>query len=126
MLDKLVVGEPDADENDRKHDEAHHLNGFTAPSVDESNGDPISRDRSSTDNDKISNGGVVKGFIHGISLGVTDGTQDDRVIETKTIKGNIKGEPRARCPEQNFAVLPLAIVAEEVRPASLGNLETGD
>ena len=93
MFQERIVGEPDANENNGEHDEAHHLDGFPAPSIDESNGDPISRDRTSTDDDKISNSGIVKGFIHGISLGVADGTQDDGIIETKAIEGHIKGEP---------------------------------
>ena len=93
VLEERIVGEPDANENDGEHDETHHLDGFTTPSIDESNGDPISWNRTSTDDDKISNCGIVKCFIHGISFGVADGTQDDGIIETKTIEGHIKGEP---------------------------------
>lgn len=123
VLEQPIVREPDADENDRKHDEAHHLNRFAADGIHQCHCDPVPRNRAGADDDQITDSGVVEDLVHRVSFGEADGGQDDGIVQAKPIKRHVQGEPRARCSQQNLAMLPLAVVAEEVSPTRLGDFE---
>lgn len=121
---ELVVGETDDDEDDGEHDEAHELDGFAAEGVDGGNGDPVTRDSAGADDDEVTDSGVVEDFVDGVAGGVADGGQDDRVVERDTVESDVEEEPGTGGTEEDLAVLPLAVVAAEVAPGSLGGSKT--
>ena len=55
-----------------------------------------------------------------------DGVQDDTRVETKTVEGDIEGEPRIGRSEEDLSVLPLREVGNEVATSCLGCLDALD
>lgn len=92
---QLVVGETHNNEEDGQDSEATKLDGLTAQSINGSNGNPVSRDGTSEDNDNVTNSGVVQVLVDGGGvLGrVANDVQDGTVVEGETIKGDIEAEP---------------------------------
>ena len=82
------------DEKHGKDDEAHQLNGFTSPGVDQQKCRPITRDETSDRQDDVADRYVVKtlvytkrAFLWGCAE--TDGGQDDGGIQTKAIESDL-------------------------------------
>lgn len=92
-LAQLVVGKTDDDEDDGEDEETHELDGLAAEGVDGRHGDPVPGDGTGADDDQVTNGGVVKDLVHVVALGVANGRQDDGVVETETVKGDVEEEP---------------------------------
>jgi len=56
--DKFVVPETHADEGTGKDDETHHLDWLASPTVDESEGDPVSRDETSNGKNQVTDADI--------------------------------------------------------------------
>lgn len=85
------------DEEDGKDAETHELDGLATPGIDEEEGNPISRNKAGNGENKVSNTNVVESFVdieRGVCGGSTttevNGSQDDRAVETETIKGDLE------------------------------------
>ena len=89
MFAELVVGEADDAEENCQDGEAHELDWLAADGVDCGDGDPVAWNCAGADDDQVANGGVVEDLIHVLAARVTDCCKDDRVVEAKTIKGNL-------------------------------------
>ena len=137
---ELVEGKSNSDEEDGEHGEAHELNRLAANEIDSGNGDPVSWNGTSADKNQITDGAVVECLVDGGSVGIANGSQNDTVVETESVfyglvlpmkmvrrrltESNVEEEPRACRSEQDLAILPLAIVTDEVVEAGLGDLES--
>ena len=88
-LRELVVGEANNAEEDGEEGEAHQLNRLAANCVDCSNRHPVSWNGTCADNDQVADGGVAEDVIHVAAAGVTNSSQNDGVVETKTVKCNV-------------------------------------
>lgn len=127
LLADLVVGETDDAEEDGEERETHQLNGLAANGINGGNRDPVTGDGTGADEDEVTNGGVEEVLVHvlGVARAVANLGQNNRVVETETVEGNIQEEPGTGRTEKNLAILPLGVVGEEVLPRGLGNLELG-
>jgi hypothetical protein len=85
----VVVSKADDDENDGQKDETHKLDGLAADSIDGGHGDPVARNGASANNDQITNGRVAENVVDIITLGIANGLENDRVVETKTVESDI-------------------------------------
>ena len=85
MFAETIIGKADDDENDGKEGKAHKLDGLAANGIYRRYSDPVARYGASTDEDEIANGGVIENLVHVGSLGITNGLQDDRVVQSKPI-----------------------------------------
>ena len=103
-LIQVVVGETNDNEDDGEEDEAHQLNWLTADGIDSGNGDPVTWDGASADDDQVADSSVVQHFPHGVTFGVADGLENDGVIETETVESNIFGSV-SKDAKTNFAQL---------------------
>lgn len=97
--DKLVVTETHADEKGGEDDEAHKLNGFAAPRVNEEEGNPVSWNKTCDGEDQISDTDVPQvvedlGRSGGAGGSETNGSQDDGRVETEAVEGDLKGRVR--------------------------------
>lgn len=88
----LEIETPD-NEKDSEDTETTDLNGFSANGIDGSNGDPITRDRTGTNEDTVTGSEIVQLVVNGWSTGVSDSGQNGRVVQTKTVESDIKQEP---------------------------------
>lgn len=52
---------------------------------------------------------------------VTDSTEDEGRVETKTVESDVESEPGVSGTEEDLAVLPLTKVTTEVGPGSFGS-----
>lgn len=89
------------------------MDGFAAHSVDGGNRDPVTGDGAGADNDQVANGGVAEDAVDVVTLGVADCAQDDGIIETETVKGDVEEEPGSSRSNEDLSVSPLAIVAPD-------------
>ena len=126
VFTKLVVGEADDAEENGEDCKASKLDGLAANGIDSSNGDPVAGDGTRADDDQITDGRVAEDFVHVTSSSIADGSQNDGVVETKTVVGNVEEEPGASGTQEDLAMLPLAVVAPEVAPAGLRRVKTGN
>jgi hypothetical protein len=85
------------DEEDGKNAETHELDGLATPGIDEEEGNPISRNKAGNGENKVSDTDVVETLVdieRGTCCGRTatevNGSQDDRAVETETIKGDLE------------------------------------
>ena len=113
VFGQVVVCEADDDEEDGQDGEAHQLDGFPADGVDGGDGDPVAGDGAGADDDQVANGRVAEDAVDVVTLGVADCAQNNGVIETKTVEGNIEEEPRSGRSNEDLAVSPLAVVAPD-------------
>lgn len=127
--DGVESGTDDEEENG-ENDESHELDGLTTNGIDSSDGDPVSGDGTSTDEDDVSDSVVAEGLVDVWMLRVTDLFEDDGVVQTQSIKSNVEKEPRTSGTEKDLAILPGGVVSEEIGPRSLWNcdllLSSGD
>ena len=84
----LVVKTPD-DEEDREKYESHQLNGLTANNIDQSNGYPVSGDRTGTDKNAVSSRNVVKDCVYIWTDTVADGREYRSCVQAQSIEGYI-------------------------------------
>ena len=119
----LVVTETHDAEDDCEDGETHQLDWLTTDSVDKSDGNPVTWNGTSTDDDDVTDSRPVEDLVNVVSTGVTDSLKDDSVVEGDTVEGNIEEEPRTSSSEKNLSILPLAVVAPEVGEGTLWNGE---
>jgi len=62
---ELIISKAHDDEEDGEDDEAHELDGFAAPGVDEEEGDPVPWDETCGGEDEISDTDVVQIVVDG-------------------------------------------------------------
>lgn len=86
---ELVIREPDDDKDNGQHGEAHELDRLSANGIYESDSHPVTRNRSGANDDQLANGSVVEGFVHGVTLGITDCTEDDGLVEAEAVEGDL-------------------------------------
>ena len=82
---EVVVGEADDYEEDGEHAETEELNGLATYGIDERDRDPVSRDGTGADEDKVADGGLVENVVHVGSAGIANGGQDDGVVKGETV-----------------------------------------
>jgi hypothetical protein len=116
--DVVEVEAPDEEENG-KGDEAGHLDGLSSNSVDKCNGAPVTRDGTSADKNRVTSTQVVEGLINIVSGGVSDRSQDGGGVQSQTVEGNVKHEPRTGSAQKDTEVPPLAVIVAEVAEAGL-------
>lgn len=87
--DELVIREPDNNEDNGQHGEAHELDRLSANGVYESDGHPVTRNRPGADDNQLANSGVVESLVYCITLGITDCAEDDGLVEPETIESNL-------------------------------------
>ena len=88
-----MEGETDDDEQDGEKGEAHQLDRFTPNGVDSEDGDPVTRDSTTTNEDEVSDGVVVELLIDVILGSISDLSENDRVVKTQTVEGHIEQKP---------------------------------
>lgn len=97
------------------------MDRFAANSIDSRDSNPVTGDGTSANQDQVTDRNVVEDLVDRVALGVTNRLQDGCVVETDTIEGNVEEEPGTSSTKQDLAVLPLAVVVDEVAPRSLGD-----
>lgn len=120
-----MIREADDDENDCQKDEAHELDRLAADGVNSRHSHPVTGDSTSTDDDQIADSSVAEDFIHVAASSVADLLENDGVVETKTVKGDVKEKPRSSSSEKDLSVPPLAVVAPEIGPRRLRGVKFG-
>ncbi|EEQ40781.1 conserved hypothetical protein [Clavispora lusitaniae ATCC 42720] len=119
VVTKLLVGETKDNENDSQDDETTQSNWLSADGINGSNGEPVTRQRTGTNQNQVTNSSVVQTLVDVLGRGVTDSLQDNSSVQTQTVVGNIQKEPGTSSTNQNLTVLPLAKVTNEVSWRSL-------
>jgi hypothetical protein len=87
------------DENYRQDDEAHELNGFTAPRVDEQEGKVVPREQTSGSQNKVTRTDVIQGFVDTAGSLITRWGKTDRIehngrVETQAIESDLKKQAK--------------------------------
>jgi len=82
------------DEEDGQHCETHELDGFTAPGINEKEGDPVSWNQAGGGENQISFADVVQVIVDSASTlcdrsSETDCLENDCRVETKTVECNL-------------------------------------
>lgn len=122
-----VVGESEDAEEDAGHDETDDLDADTTEALDGEDGGPVTGDGTEENDDDLTDGGVPAGGpVVTLDTGKVDGRQDERVVQTDTVEGNIKSEPGHGGTEKNLEVLPLGEVGAEVGEGALGGSGVGN
>jgi hypothetical protein len=85
----MVVREADDNEDDGEQDKPTQLDGLAANGVNGSNGDPIAWDGASTDDDQVANRIAAEDFVDIATLGEANSAENDRVVETQAIEGDL-------------------------------------
>jgi hypothetical protein len=88
-----IVTETEDAEEDGEESETHELDGLATNGINESDSNPVTGDGTSADNDQVTDSGVVVDLVHVLATGVTDGLEDNSVVERDTVEGNIEEEP---------------------------------
>ena len=121
-LEMPEVKAPD-DEQDGECDESHQLDGLAAYGVDERHGAPVAGDGTSADEDSRTGSKVEQDMVNSGTTTVSDRTKHSSSVQVKTVEGDVEHEPRTSRAEQDLAVSPLAVVAEEIAETGLGDGE---
>jgi len=90
---EMVIVETNDDEENGKDTETHELDRLAADRVHGGDGHPVTRNGTSADDDQVSDSGVSEDFVHIVALSISDSAENDGVVETETIEGNIEEEP---------------------------------
>lgn len=85
MLEGLI-GETDDDEEDGQHNEAQQLDRLTAECINRSDGNPVSRDGTSTDQNQVARGGTVEVFVDVFTPTPSDSGKDNAVVQSKAVE----------------------------------------
>ncbi|RUP49682.1 LOW QUALITY PROTEIN: hypothetical protein BC936DRAFT_141818 [Jimgerdemannia flammicorona] len=112
--EQLSEGEEDDEENTRVV-----RDGGVAEAKDDEE-DP--RNGAEQIDDDVADNCLEEGGVRVGVRGEADGSQDEGVVQAKTVPRNIESEPGVSGAEQDLAVFPLAKVSFEVAPRSLGNI----
>jgi len=124
LLTNLVETETDDAEKNGEDDEATKLDWLTANSINESNGEPVTRNSTSAHKDNVADSGVPEQPVDVGAGREANLLENDGSVQTKTVESNVKQEPRTSGANEGLGVLPLAVVTEEICPAGLGNLKS--
>lgn len=81
-----VIGESNDNEESSQHDETHQLDRLATNPVHRRNSHPVARDGSSTDEDQVAHSVVVEVLVDGRTTGVADRSQNNGVVQTKTVE----------------------------------------
>jgi len=90
---ELVPGESNNTEDDCEHEETHKLDRLASDGIAKGNGEPVSRDGTSADDDQVTDGVVVQDLVDAASTGVVDGSQNDGGVKRQSVESNIEEEP---------------------------------
>lgn len=118
-----VEREADDAEDDGQEGESHELDGLSSDGVDGEDSDPVTRDGACTNQDQVSDGVVVQLVVDVGLRCVANLREDDGIVKTETIERDIEKEPRPSSSEKNLSEAPLSVVAVEIGPRCLGNIE---
>lgn len=85
------------DEENGKNGEAHKLDGFATPGIDQQEGSPVPGNETRNRENEVSNANVVQSLVD-IERGISgssaateiNSSQDGRAIETETVKGDLE------------------------------------
>lgn len=72
-----------------QHEEPKPLDGLAADSINQAGGDPVSGNSTGKDEDEVAHSSVVVDQVHVATTTPADGIENNRVVQTQTIKGNI-------------------------------------
>lgn len=85
-----MVSETHDAEEDGQEDETHKLNWLAADSIAQRNGDPVTWNSTSADENDVADSDVVVVVIDiGGVRAETNGGENGRIVETNTVEGNI-------------------------------------
>ena len=93
VMVQLVIGEADDAEKDRKDDEAHKLDWLATDGVDRCDCNPITWNGTCTNDDQVTNGGISEDVVDARTASVSNGLENDGVIEAETVESNVEEEP---------------------------------
>lgn len=82
----VQVGKANHGEKGRQDEEPQELNTYASDLVNNGDGNQVSRNGTSTDQDKVSDGIAVKDFVDIFRTRPVDSTKYNRVIQIKTVK----------------------------------------
>ena len=88
-----IVSETEDAEEDGEEGEAHELDGLATDGVNQSDGDPVTGDGTGTDDDQVTDSVVVVNFVHVVTTGVANSSEDDSVVQRDTVESDIEEEP---------------------------------
>jgi hypothetical protein len=119
--------QPTYNEENSQDNKTTKLDRLSSKSINSRNRNPVAWNSTCEDNDDISNGGVVEVLIDIVCIlcRVSNDFEDSSVVQRETVESNIETEPRTSGSKEQRGILPLAVVLEEVSPASLGNFKVG-
>jgi len=118
----LVVGETEDAEKDAGHDETENLDLDASQTLNGEDSDPVTGDGTQENNDDLTDSGVpASGPVITLNSREVDGRQNERVVQTNTVEGNIESEPSHGGTEKDLEVLPLGEVGAEVSEGALGD-----
>ena len=89
VLADVVVGEADDAEEDGEHGKTHELDGLASDRVHRGDGDPVTGNGTGADDDDVTDSGVVEKLVDIGSGGVSDGRENDGVVERQTVEGDL-------------------------------------
>lgn len=91
----VLVGETHDNEKDSKDDETHELNSLSANSINCGDGNPVSGDGTTENNDDVTNSSVVEVLVDvvGVLSRVANNAENGSVVQRETIEGHIKRKP---------------------------------
>ena len=120
---ELVVSESNDDEEGSEHREAHDLDWLASPNIEKSDRRPVTWKGTGTDQDQVTDSSLVVSLVDGIAASEADSSENNGVVERETVVSDIKQEPRSSRTEEDLAVLPLSVVAAEVLPRGLWDVD---
>jgi hypothetical protein len=141
MTRDLVECKTPDGKKDSENNETSELERLAANCVNGGNGEPVTWDSASADENAVSSGKVVQAPVDGLAATVSNGTEDGSGVQAKTVESNlrmsvrlsdstcwktyVKDEPGHGSAKEDLAVPDLAVEAEEVLKRSLGDIELG-
>lgn len=88
-LRQMVVRETDDAEDDGEEEEAEDLDRLATNGVDGGHRSPVSGNAAGTVEDEVANGGLPEHRVDGLAIGEADGVEDDGIVQTEAIEGQI-------------------------------------
>jgi hypothetical protein len=86
MAGEMFVGESPNDEENSKGNESHQLDRLASNGVDSGNSHPVAWDGTSTNENAVTSGQVVKDSVNIWSSTVANGREHSGGVKTKTVK----------------------------------------
>ena len=100
-------------EHERSHQEALNLDPFAAEDLDGRNGDEVSRDVSSSGDDKVAIGALQQCVVLGLALGESYIGQQHGLIEVGAVERNVNEEPSRGSANEVLQMTPFGEVNAE-------------